>query len=278
MFKDIVVAIDGSTYSDAAVDYGAYIAVKFEAKIELLHIIDQRFLIGHFIKHFDEVLRSERGEGFADRVKRYYQRHADRIIGLARERSFARGARVISDSIKTGSVAKNIIDRAVTSDLLVIGQRGETAEDGSDSLGSVTERVTHNIEVPALVCQPPVREFRRALLAYDGSAAAHRAMKALVPLAVALKLDVDVVHLIEPHKDVKSLKQAAEYLSRQAIFYETHYLDGDSHALILEHAKEKGTDLLVMGAFSNRQADSLGLGTTTRSMMSQSSIPILIHK
>jgi len=56
-----------------------------------------------------------------------------------------------------------------------------------------------------------------------------------------------------------------------------HYLSGDNHALIIDHLKEKNCDLLAMGAFDNRVADSLSLGTTTEYLMRNSPVPVLLH-
>jgi nucleotide-binding universal stress UspA family protein len=52
---------------------------------------------------------------------------------------------------------------------------------------------------------------------------------------------------------------------------------GDSHALILDHAREKNCDLLVIGAYDNRLAKSLALGTTTEYLMRNSPVPVLVH-
>jgi nucleotide-binding universal stress UspA family protein len=278
MFKNILVAVDDSTHAKAAVEYGAYLSAKFRTRLELLHVIDWRFLAGHFITHFDEVYRSGGGESFRERVEHYYQSYGERLLEEARARSVELGARDVTVSVEMGNVAKHIIKRAAQSDLLVIGQQGETAEDGPGLLGAVTERVIRSIDVAALVVQPPMREFRRALLAYDGSAAAHRAMETLVRLAAALKLEIEAVHLIEPRKDKTSLKRAAEYLDRHSVPFETTYLRGKSHARILEHAREKGCDLLVMGAFADKAVEVLALGTTTEAMLRMSHIPVLVHR
>jgi nucleotide-binding universal stress UspA family protein len=278
MFKSILVAVDGSSYAQAATDYGAYLATEFGSRVELIHVIDWRLLVGHFISHFDEVFRKERGESFTERVKRYYQQYAERIVEQARQRAKEFGVSDIAVTIETGNIAKHIIERAAGSDLVVIGQRGESSEDETGFPGSVTGRVVHSIKTTALIVQPPMRMFRRALVAYDGSAAAHRALQAIVPLAVAFRLELDVVHLIEPRKDPNCLKRASELLAVHPVSYITHYLEGDSHAVILKHAKEKECDLLAMGAFSDRDVEVLALGTTTEAMLGQSHIPVFVHR
>jgi nucleotide-binding universal stress UspA family protein len=175
-------------------------------------------------------------------------------------------------------VANQIISHADNADLLVIGQRGETEEHELRFLGTTAAQVLHDVKTSALVVQPPVREWRRALLAYDGAPAARRAMEVLGELAVAIDLEVDVVHLIEPHKDPNCLKEAEEYLSLLPVAYELHYLRGYKFEAILQHASEKGCDLLSMGAFTSLMSDVLALGTATGTMLRQSQIPVLIHR
>ena len=55
-------------------------------------------------------------------------------------------------------------------------------------------------------------------------------------------------------------------------------MEGDSHTAILEHAKQSGCDLLVMGAFADREVEVLALGTTTEALLGQSRIPVLVHR
>jgi nucleotide-binding universal stress UspA family protein len=278
MFKTILVAVDGSIHAQAAIDYGAYLAAAFGSRVELLHVIDRNLLIGHFITHFHDVFRRELGDSFTERVGHYYKQYGERLIERARQRLTDFGVEDIRTSIETGSVAKHIIERANRSDLLVIGQHGEAAEFETGFVGSITGKVVHSIKTTALVVQPPMRVFHRALLAYDGSGAANRAMETLARLAVALKLEVDVVHLIEPRKDMNSLKQASEYLTRHPINFTAHHLEGDSHLAILEHASKKECDLLAMGAFADQDVEGLALGTTTEAMLGHSHIPVLVHR
>src|SRR5205814_135485 len=129
-------------------------------------------------------------------------------------------------------------------------------------LGSVTEKVVRSVERPVLLTRLLFREFRRALLAYDGSAAAMNAMRMLARLAVVLEMEVDAVQLVGEGEPTTALKDVVLYFKDFPVRLDTHYLIGDSHAAIIEHAKENNCDLLVMGAYDNRVADSLALGTT----------------
>jgi len=278
MFRNILVAMDGSLHSEAAIEYGAYLAAEFGAHIEALHVIDWQLVAGHLITHFDDLFRRELGDSFSERVKHYYKDYGERLIEHARQRAMDFGVSKFTGTIESGKVAKHIIEHTEKADLLVIGQHGEAAELETGFIGSVVGQVLHSIKTTALVVQPPMRKFSRALLAYDGSAAADRAMEKLAMLTQAFKLEVDVVHLIEPRKDMDSLKQASAYLARYQINFTTHYMEGDSHLSILEHAKQKECDLLAMGAFADREVEALALGTTTEAMIGHASIPVMVHK
>jgi nucleotide-binding universal stress UspA family protein len=200
------------------------------------------------------------------------------LVERARQRCLSLGASDCAAAIEIGKAAKQIISHVNEADLLVIGQRGETEKGELCLLGSVGARVLRGVKTSALVVQPPVREWRRALLAYDGTSAARLAMEVLGELALILKLEVDAVHLIEPHKDPNCLKEAEEYFSRLEVSYESHYLRGDTHAAILQHASEKGCDLLSMGALTNLMSNALAPCTATDTILRRSQIPALIHR
>ena len=130
---------------------------------------------------------------------------------------------------------------------------------------------------PVLLTGLEFREFRRALLAYDGSEGARGAMKMLARLAVALEMDVDAVQLIGEGESTTVLKEVASYFKDYPVHLSTHYLTGDSHSVIIDHAKEIGCDLMVMGAYENALADSLALGTATDYLVRNSPVPVLVY-
>ena len=172
---------------------------------------------------------------------------------------------------------KILTNSAANTDLLVMGMRGETEEYETGFLGSVTEKVVRSVVRPVLLTHLLFREFHRALLAYDGSAAAVNAMRMLARLAVVLEMEVDAVQLVGEGEPTTALKDVELYFKDFRVPLSAHYLVGDSHAAILDHAKEKNCDLLVMGAYDNRLADSLALGTTTEYLIRNSPVPVLVH-
>jgi len=242
----------------------------------MLYVIDARRLAGHFITHISEILEKFPSEGITDRVRDYYRKQGEEA--LKRAASICERYRVTCETdLQTGNVVKVIADAAVNSDLLVIGERGEDKEFETGFLGSVSERLVRKVNRPVLLTGLEFREFRRALLAYDGSEGARGAMKMLARLAVALEMDVDAVQMVEEGESTTALKEVVSYFKDYPVRLSTHYLTGDSHSVIIDHAKEIGCDLMVMGAFENALADSLALGTTTDYLVRKSPVPVLVY-
>ena len=272
----LLIATDGSVYADVATECGAWLAARLRARITVLYVIDARRLAGHFIRNISEILESFPSEGIADRVRDYYRKQGNEA--LKRAASICERYRVTCQTdLQTGNVVKIVADASVDADLLVIGARGEDEEFETGFLGSVAEKLVRKVNRPVLLTGLEFRECRRALLAYDGSAAAREAMKMLARLTAALEMDVDAVQMVEAGESTTALKDVVSYFKNYPVRLSTHYLTGDSHAVIIEHAKEIGCDLMVMGAYDNRLADSLALGTTTDYLVRNSPVPVLVH-
>jgi len=274
--SSLLIATDGSVYADVATECGAWLAARLRARITVLYVIDARRLAGHFIRNISEILESFPSEGIADRVRDYYRKQGNEA--LKRAASICERYRVTCQTdLQTGNVVKIVADASVDADLLVIGARGEDEEFEKGFLGSVAEKLVRKVNRPVLLTGLQFREFRRALLAYDGSAAAREAMKMLARLTAALEMDVDAVQMVEEGESTTALKDVVSYFKNYPVRLSTHYLTGDSHAVIIEHAKEIGCDLMVMGAYDNRLANSLALGTTTDYLVRNSPVPVLVH-
>jgi nucleotide-binding universal stress UspA family protein len=280
----VLIATDGSAHAEAAVEYGAWLAARTGARATAIHVIDARRLAGHFIKHFSEIVEGHaagvparvREAGLLERVREYYHARGRQVLERAAAVCERYGVACRTE-LETGSVVKILAERSAHADLLVMGQHGEDEERETGFLGSVSEKVVRKVERPVLLAQPPFREFRKALPAYDGSAAARRAMQALARLAVVLGMDVDAVELVEWNEPTEALTEVVQYFKDYPVHLNTHYLKGDSLSLILDHAREEKCDLLAMGAYADQTAESLGLGSTTEYLMRNSTVPVLLH-
>src|SRR6201990_2341403 len=177
VIDNVLIATDGSAHAEAAVEYGAWLAARTGASATAVYVIDARRLAVHFIRHFSEIVEGHaagvparvREAGLLERVREYYHAHGLRVLERAAAVCERYGVACRTE-LETGSVVKILAERAPHADLLVMGKHGEDVDLETGFLGSVAEKVVRKVGRPVLMAQPPFREFKRALLAYDGSA------------------------------------------------------------------------------------------------------------
>jgi nucleotide-binding universal stress UspA family protein len=139
MFDRILIAVDGSPYSEPAISATAEIATKFRSQVFVLHVRElERGRIGAFPLETPE----EATQVVAETVKTL------RAAGVA-----VTGELHASDA---GHVAREIVDTAKDqgSDLIVTASRGLSDIAGL-MIGSVTHKVLQLAHIPVLVVRPP---------------------------------------------------------------------------------------------------------------------------
>ena len=141
--------------------------------------------------------------------------------------------------------------------------------------------------------------FNHILVALDGSDCSHKALEIAVGLAkeqgarctVCTVVDVvraatsmtfatgDIVNewIATLNKDARQIE--SEGISKYAdsgVPIETKVLDGDPSAVLLDVAKSKKADLIVMGSHGRTGLKRLWLGSVAESVVREATIPVLI--
>ncbi len=138
MFKNILVAIDGSSYSQLALPAAMEVASKFDSEVFVLHVSEH-----------------DRGRAAAFTLETPAEATilvAD-AVKTAREAGITASGQVVDKA--TGHVAKAIVETAEANgtDLIVIVSRGLSDMAGM-MIGSVTHKVMQTANVPVLVVRP----------------------------------------------------------------------------------------------------------------------------
>ncbi|MEP0807537.1 MAG: universal stress protein [Chloroflexota bacterium] len=136
--------------------------------------------------------------------------------------------------------------------------------------------------------------FERILLAVDGSEHAVRAAKVAADLARCMKAELRVLVVyapIPPYLGEPNLQQAinARLDEAQAILQRavetvgeipgeihTELIEGDAAETIIEVAKTRNSDLIVMGSRGLGRLAGLLLGSTSQKVLSHAPCPVLI--
>ncbi len=140
MFKRVLVAIDGSPYSEAAVPTAIEAAKKFGADVFVLHVVEH-----------------DRGRAVAYTTESPAE--ATELVGTAVKAARAAGLVAQGEvrDVAVGHVAKAIVEIAAARriDLIVMGSRGLSDVQGL-LLGSVTHKVIQLAQVAVLVARGPI--------------------------------------------------------------------------------------------------------------------------
>ena len=167
------------------------------------------------------------------------------------------------------------------SDLLVVGQQNpDTPEPMREAL---IEAILFQSGAPILlVPYAGVKAFNtgRAIVAWDGGAAAAHAVRAAMPL-LHLAREVVVVIVKEHIKRPTELAGAdiATHLARHNLNVEVREITnatGDIGQTILSFAADEAADWMVMGGYGHSRMREFFLGGATRGILESMTLPVLM--
>ncbi len=169
----IICAVDGSRYSNWALDYLLKMPLAKSPRITVLHVVDlaalsqPTFLAPSVALHYSRLMEEETRKSI---------KAGEKIIQKAAERLKGRWEHVRT-VLERGHVAEHIIacSEREKADLIVMGSRGLRNISGF-LLGSVSQKVSTYAACSVLIVKRRVRQVRKILLAVDGSAYSKRAV------------------------------------------------------------------------------------------------------
>jgi nucleotide-binding universal stress UspA family protein len=141
MINKILVAVDASASANRAVSMAAYLALKHDSELLILHVIRDMQLP-------TPALEVPEIEAFNDKRDEILRQVADTILKDAKDRARKVGLSDIKTAIGSGDPANSIIGytRRRNIDLVVLGARGLGKAKG-DFLGSVARKVTNSTDI-----------------------------------------------------------------------------------------------------------------------------------
>ncbi len=140
VFQNIVIATDGSAYSNAAVKLGSELAAQFGAKVTLVYVFEpvKYALPEGYVPYTPEQLTE-----MTD--------HFEQMLATTKDRALAHGAPAVETRLLQGVVAEEVSDFANKhhADLIVVGTHGRNLV-GRVLLGSVADKILRTATVPVL--------------------------------------------------------------------------------------------------------------------------------
>jgi len=282
MTEQVMAAIDGSTFSEGVCDAAAWASLALEAPLTFLHVNDnhappeERNLSGNLLAGGRERLLEELARLDEQRA-RVAQEQGRLMLQAARERAIQDGVAEPATRQRNGTLVETLEELQGDMRLLVIGKRGEGAEQASGHLGSNLERVVRTLHRPILMVPASFEAPKKVMLAFDGSKTTRKGVEMLAKSPLFAGIPVHVVIIGAETGDNRSqLDWALKTLRDAGHEAEGAIRAGEVEATLRTYKEEKGIDLLVMGAYGHSRIRHLLVGSTTTEMLRRASVPILL--
>ncbi len=279
MIKSIFLAVDGSIFTNAVVEYGIDLAKKLDAFLRVYSVID--------IRIYEWVLNTG-GEGympvipsnvFHDESYKFHSERAEVLIDTLRKKLKDSGIKFEADKLE-GDPVEVICDISRQVDLVIMGARGDYARWGDRLLGATLESVSRQNHSPLVIAGQTYKEFKSIICAYDRSEASNTGLKLSAYLSEQLSLPLEVLTIQDDELErEETLEEAKTYLEPYKLQAQFRHEAGDPVKTLIQVTQDVHEPaLLVMGSFGHSRIREAILGSTTVQVMRKANKPILLAK
>ena len=278
MIKNILVPLDGSEHSKAALDYAIWVTEKFNGTLFGQHIIDTISIEGTFFHDISGSLGFEPYLDFSSKMREILEERGKTILEDFAARCEKKGIRYTAH-LDMGLIANEICERSKVADLVVLGHRGVNEEFSTGLLGTTAETITRKCPRPVFVSTRQFKPVESPLLAYDGSQRASSAMESAAEFCTVLHLPLTVLTVSRDESVIRAnLQQARGYLGSYPIDVTYETASGYPEQKIVEQLVSRNHDLLFIGAYGHRRIIEMVLGSTTEYVLRNAPCPVFLNR
>jgi nucleotide-binding universal stress UspA family protein len=286
--KTILLCTDGSFFAENVYKYGAWFATQIKAQVNVLSVTDIRSqkvsstgnLSGSIGLGASEQLLNELVNLEHEKAKLNNQR-AKLILQNAAETLKSEGLEEFNLIHKTGFLVDCFQEFEESSDLIVLGKRGEAADFASGHLGANLDRIVRSSHKPCLVTPRDFKLIERILVAYDGSLTAKKILQFLVENPFFKGLDIHLLKVTKNDSYQRAnarLDEGKERLQEAGFEPVCSLIEGEPEKAISNYITQHDISLLLMGAYGHSRIRHLVIGSTTAQLLRSSNIPVLLFR
>jgi nucleotide-binding universal stress UspA family protein len=282
--EKVVGCIDHSPSADYVAEYAAWASARLDVQLELLHLIDRSEDEGSVAADHSGAIGFDAQEQLLvtlverDEARSKLAREKGRLL-LHRlgEKAQALGVSSLDVKQRRGGLEETLKELESTTQLFVLGRRGESAALTKRDLGSNVEWVVRALKRPILTVNETFKAPERVLLAFDGSTVARRCVELVGSSPLFKGLYIHLLMAGEENSDrIKKLTAAETALKERGVDVVAHHTDGDPERSIAAALSEHSIDLLVMGAWAHSPLYSMIFGSKTSHILRSVRVPTLL--
>jgi nucleotide-binding universal stress UspA family protein len=274
-FAEILVCLDDSSYSQAAIGYATQIALEHNASLTGIGVIDLPGI--------------QRSSGPAPIGAMHYDHLADQLHVQETREIVTRiledfGQKCQEKKIRhaihseIGSPFREIIEESKFHDFIIVGQKTFFRYNIKHEPGNTLDRILHSGLTPVLAVPDSVRQIKKVLVAYDNSVQVTKAIQMFLLLHIWNQCDIALLNVNNnASRGIQLLGRLGDYFRRYGVQTEKVQLRGRVDEAILSYIREHEIDLLVMGVYGKRSVSEFVFGSVTKSLVEQAGIPLFIY-
>jgi len=269
---NILVATDGSEFSESATGLAIEVARDCQAKLTVMTMVP-----------FGEDLEMVGTHALRASQDKEAQARLDEVAA----RAVAAGVDCVT-SIRYGEdPAQEIVAAAdeIGTDLIVMGRRGKRGL-ARMMVGDATAKVVGNAECLVLIAPRGAKMWQRGIvLATDGSAHSEAAAASAIAFAARCKLPLTVVSATTASHSAARKAEALSAVEKVAALAKTQGISGEAlveeghpNEVVVAAAAGKAADLIVVGSHGRTGIAKILLGSISERIIGAAQCPVLVAK
>jgi nucleotide-binding universal stress UspA family protein len=272
----MLVGLDGSLYSDTAVELGLQWALRTHATLTGLAVVDEQT-----IRQAEPTLRGESYHQVFRTTARLQeaQRRMDHL--LERFSQHCSEATVTSQALrKVGNPSEQILQEAEDYDLTLLGQKTYFHSETQTAADTTLDAVVRNSRRPVLAVPLKVSGFGTVVVAFDGSPPASRALEAFQRSGLFGGQSVFVVSTAQVGAEaMRHAEEGTRFLRFYGFPAEPRPIVStrSTAEVLLEQVRELHADILVMGAYGRSVLREAFFGSTTQKVLEENEGVLFLH-
>lgn len=302
----VLVALDGSEYSQNASLTAFWIAKKTDAELEAISVVDPRIVDLFLSPEFAEDLGIKPSIDASAKIIQGLKKIATVILKLWKADAEVHMGCAAKTHMVLGDVTEEILKAGKNKALIVVGHRGVGYKNHQAALsffrvGSVAERVAVGAKKSVLISVSPPDSLKTILVAYDGSEPSKGALLLGEQLAIATGIPLKAVLVVREEDQIKQASSIIEMGASLLRNYQTpeqHKEAGVGNVAvktrclmqdvfdvkvgqpantILREAEEQKA-LLIVGAYGFKDPEENVVGSTTTHIVRATRTSVLVYR
>ncbi len=276
MVRSMLVGLDASVYSQAAVELGIGWAKQFQCLLAGVGVINEPALRGPQSTPIGGgAFKQQADEARCAQARQHVEQLLSQFAVRCTQEKVSH--KLLED---IGNPVDQIVREAQRYDLVLLGQQAAVDRDSEETSSETLEQILRHTPRPIIAVPAKPRKGGGVLVAYDGSVQAARALQSFLASGLHALGEIRVISI-----DAKSSVEAAKKADRAVEFLSFHGVKAKLHPVIsskpigrvlIDESNSLGSELIVMGAYGKTRLRDFFLGSVTKTVLHESQAPVFL--